>query len=263
LWGLYAHDPISGENAPAGPVYNRDGSVRRSWYDPLGWAGLDKVPPPDEALEVLDRRCQQARRHLEELDKEIVQKSDELVGLGTELSAMEGVPHLESVHDEYHNCVASLSEELAGLRNHYTVEQARLQAFENYRQRLLQGDPGPLRAHIHRAHLPSSEIDLRLGRLAEGFAAISISLVMIGIVLLIVFARHYLAFGLAVMVGLLIFIEAGFRRHLSQLVSSLVIGLAIVSTFILIFEFFWQIVIAGVLAVGLYIMWENVREIRA
>lgn len=46
LWGLYARDPISGENAPAGPMYNRDGSPRGSWFDPLGFAGLDKVPPP-------------------------------------------------------------------------------------------------------------------------------------------------------------------------------------------------------------------------
>ena len=28
LWGLFARDPISGENAPAGPMYNRDGSPR-------------------------------------------------------------------------------------------------------------------------------------------------------------------------------------------------------------------------------------------
>src|SRR5262249_23180824 len=31
LWGLYARDPISGENAPAGPMYERDGSPRLSW----------------------------------------------------------------------------------------------------------------------------------------------------------------------------------------------------------------------------------------
>jgi hypothetical protein len=42
MWGLYAQDPISGENAPAGPMYNRDGSVRAGWYDPLGFAELDK-----------------------------------------------------------------------------------------------------------------------------------------------------------------------------------------------------------------------------
>ncbi len=54
LWGLFARDPISGENAPAGPMYNRDGSPRGSWYDPLGFAGLDKVPPPTEAMKMLE-----------------------------------------------------------------------------------------------------------------------------------------------------------------------------------------------------------------
>src|SRR5215212_8540384 len=33
LWGLYARDPFEGENAPAGPMYNRDKTVRRAWYD--------------------------------------------------------------------------------------------------------------------------------------------------------------------------------------------------------------------------------------
>ena len=28
-----------GPDSAAGPMYNRDGSVRRSWYDPVGWAG--------------------------------------------------------------------------------------------------------------------------------------------------------------------------------------------------------------------------------
>ena len=45
LWGLDTRDFLAGELAPAGPKYNRDGSVRQSWYDPLGWAGLDKVTP--------------------------------------------------------------------------------------------------------------------------------------------------------------------------------------------------------------------------
>ena len=43
LWGLFAKDPISGENAPAGPMYNRDGTPRGRWVDPLGFAGLDKA----------------------------------------------------------------------------------------------------------------------------------------------------------------------------------------------------------------------------
>jgi hypothetical protein len=43
LWGFYAKDPVSGENAPAGPKFNRDGTIRRSWHNPLGWSGLQKV----------------------------------------------------------------------------------------------------------------------------------------------------------------------------------------------------------------------------
>ena len=63
------------------------------------------------------------------------------------------------------------------------------------------------------------------------------------------------------MIGVLIFIEAGFRRQLHRLINSLTVGLAIVSAMVLLFEFFWQIVVIGVLAAGLYIMWENLREI--
>ena len=50
LWGLDTWDPLGGERAPSGPKYNRDGTVRESWSDPLGWAGLDKVLPPREMI---------------------------------------------------------------------------------------------------------------------------------------------------------------------------------------------------------------------
>ena len=53
LWGFFANDPTSGENAPAGPMYERSGEPRRSWYDPLGFVGLDKEPPPPAARGLL------------------------------------------------------------------------------------------------------------------------------------------------------------------------------------------------------------------
>ena len=262
LWGLYARDPISGENAPAGPVFNRNGSVRLSWYDPLGWAGLDKLPPPNQAMDVLLHQREEVRGRIISLEDEIGQKRQRLQGLGVEIAALEGLSHLKAEHDRYAAQISDLSVDLRNLGGQLAVEKSKMDAFEQFEQRLQAGDHGPMRAHIQHAQLPSSEVDLRMGRLAEIFAAVSIGLVMVGIVLLIEFARHYLIFGLAAMIGLLIFIEAGFRRRLSQLVSSLVIGLAVVSAFILIVEFFWQIVVIGVLAAGLYIMWDNIREIR-
>ena len=44
LWGLDTQDRFGGERAPAGPRFERAGTVRQSWIDPLGWAGLQKVP---------------------------------------------------------------------------------------------------------------------------------------------------------------------------------------------------------------------------
>jgi hypothetical protein len=262
LWGLFAEDPIAGENAPAGPMYNRDGSVRVSWFDPLAWAGLDKVPPPGEALMVLDRQRNKLKDLRNSVENEILFKSRELSGLGIEASAMDGYPHMEKIHDKHKARIHTLSNELTALRRDITVYDAKLEVIDYQEARLMVGDMGPLRAHLHRAHHPSSEVELRMGFLAELFSSISVGILMMGIVLLIVFAREYLLFGLAAMIGLIIFIESSFRRQLTRLVISLTVGLAVVTALILLWEFFWQIVVGGVMLAGLYIMWENLREMR-
>src|SRR5690606_9128646 len=97
LWGLYARDPLSGENATAGPRYNRNGTVRRAWYDPRGWAGLNKVPWRNEALlRVLSERdrllAEQAK-----LGGELEETSEKLMGLGVQLAAMRDLPHLSAI----------------------------------------------------------------------------------------------------------------------------------------------------------------------
>ncbi len=101
LWGLYAHDPFSGEDAPAGPMYNRDGSLRRAWYDPLGWAGLDKEPPPSVALNLVMARQEELTRQDGELQTRIEEKSQELMGLGVELAAMRGEPHMLQRYEDH------------------------------------------------------------------------------------------------------------------------------------------------------------------
>lgn len=262
LWGLFTQDPITGENAPAGPVYNRDGTVRQSWFDPIGWAGLDKVPPPEQAVAHLQDQHEAILQHDTELKKKIAAKSEELERMGEELAAMQGQSHLASLYTEQARQVHILSKELSELRRQITVNHARLDAIDQYQTGLQQGHVGSLRAHIHRANTPLPEAELRFGALEEGLAAISVGLMMIAIVLLIIFARHYLLFGLAGLISVLVFLEASFRHRLPQLINSLTIGMAIVSALVLLFEFFWQIVVAGVLLGGLFIMWENLRELR-
>jgi hypothetical protein len=263
LWGLFTRDPAAGENAPAGPMYNRDGTVRHSWYDPTGWAGLTKVPPPHEALGFLDRQRALSRKNRSRLEREIISKSAEVAGLGLETAAMEGYPHMAVPHERNQARLEELSQELNALRRQITEEEAKYDALDWYEARLLMGYPGSLRSHIRRAHQPSTDVDLRLGRFAEAFAAISTTLLLTSIVVLIVFAQQYLLFGLAAMIGAIIFIESGFRRQLTRLIASVTVGLAIVSALVLIYQFFWQILVGTVMLGGIYILWENIREMRS
>jgi hypothetical protein len=262
LWGLFARDPIAGENAPAGPVYNRDGAVRRSWYDPLGWAGLDKLPPPDEVPAHVEARRRELEAQRSLLEQAITEKNDALMDLGVEAAAMLGKPHLKKAHAAHAEKIAAVSKELNQLRAQLAAEETVHEALAQYSEQLRAGERGPVRAHIHRAHLPASDAGLHLSAIAEAWSALSIGLMLVGFVAITLFARQYFLFGLAGLISLIVFVEAGFRRQLSQLIASLTIGLAVVAALILLFEFFWEIVVITVLAAGSYIMWENLRELR-
>jgi hypothetical protein len=262
LWGLYARDPFEGEDAPAGPMYNRDKSINRAWYDPVGWAGLDKVAPPTETLEaILEQRADIISR-CGALRIEIDDKSRQLKKLGTELTAMRDRSHLDAPYTEGARRVAELSGELDRLRRRLATDEAVSESLAEYAGRLRAGEGDPARAHISRAHRPASEEELRVSRVAEAWAAISVSLMLISFVGIAMFEREHLISMLVFSIAFFAFVEAGFRGRLVNLVSSANIGLAVVATLIIIYEFFWQLVVAAVLVVGIYVLWDNLRELR-
>jgi hypothetical protein len=43
--------------------------------------------------------------------------------------------------------------------------------------------------------------------------------------------------------------------------GALTAGLVVISALVLLYEFFWQIAVLGVLLAGLYLLWENLREL--
>ena len=262
LWGLYARDPFEGEDAPAGPMYNRDKSINRAWYDPVGWAGLDKVAPPTETLEaILEQRAEIISR-CGALRIEIDDKSRQLKKLGTELTAMRDRSHLDAPYTEGTRRVTELSGELDRLRRKLATDEAVSESLAEYAGRLRAGEGDPARAHISRAHRPASEDELRVSRVAEAWAAISVSLMLISFVGIAMFEREHLISMLVFSIAFFAFVEAGFRGRLVNLVSSANIGLAVVATLIIIYEFFWQLVVAAVLVVGIYVLLDNLRELR-
>ena len=79
LWGRDTRDWVGGERAPAGPRYERDGRVRGLWADPLGWAGLQKVPPdPEEVRRELRARVEALGKELAEADTDVDRDRDAL-----------------------------------------------------------------------------------------------------------------------------------------------------------------------------------------
>ncbi|HSO03920.1 MAG TPA: hypothetical protein VLQ92_05530, partial [Candidatus Limnocylindrales bacterium] len=79
LWGHDTRDRLGGERGPAGPRYERDGTVRASWAAPVGWAGLAKVAAnPAVESDLLDRRREQLHERLAELEDDINSTGDQL-----------------------------------------------------------------------------------------------------------------------------------------------------------------------------------------
>jgi hypothetical protein len=261
LWGLYTRDPFEGEDAPSGPMYDRDKTVSREWYDPVGWAGLDKVPTRAvELADILEQRSEIEERR-DGLRTEILQKSRDLRRLGIAAEATRGRSHLRELHEARRGRIAELSREVAGLREELSTEGVLSEALDDHANRLRNGERPPANAHIVRAARPLPESEARAGRVAQLWASISVAVVLLTLTVILFYQSQHLLFALVFAIAVLAFVEAGFRKRLDRFMVSVNIGLSLVGAFVLLDRFFWQIIVLSVLAVGLYILWENLREL--
>ena len=261
LWGLYARDPISGENAPAGPMYNRDGSPRNAWYDPLGFAGLDKVPPPPEVQRLLEMNRADVSSRQAALKTLIPDKASELQSLGIKLRSMEGTPHLEKQHAAMLRRMSALAEEVRALRREYSENFAMLESLTTRLERQRRGVLEDARAHIRHLAVPSATIRKRLDRLGEAWAAISLSLLLFGIVGLLFLDPRFLGAGLVMLTILFVVIESILRRAFIQTVSELTALLAIVACAILVIHFWFWLIIALLLGIATFLLLQRIREL--
>ncbi len=69
LWGLDTGDPTGGERGPSGPKFTRNGEIRSSWADPVGFAEMHGTSPP--SAQDSTARLDEIDLSLSELDSEI------------------------------------------------------------------------------------------------------------------------------------------------------------------------------------------------
>jgi hypothetical protein len=259
LWGLYTGDPISGEDAPAGPKYDRDGTVSKAWYNPLGWSGLDKVPPPREEAVFLELQQQRLHEEQIQLQRQIADKMTLLIGMEMESEAIYGLPHLLDRAAELQQRIEQASEELDALKSRRATNALVLEACAvNTPAGKMRGP----RDHLRVPQTPTSAAELRLSRLAEVWSALSIGVLLLSFIIILQFATAWEA-GLLALLGVYIFIEALFRRQMQRVINYAVVSLAIITSVVLVFEFFGAVIITLVLLAGLFIIVENVRELRS
>lgn len=261
LWGLFTQDPFAGEDAPAGPMYNRDGSVRRAWFDPVGWAGLDKVSPRAGMIATLAQQKAALRQAQDDLRRQVQVKLDLLRGLDVQAAAVRTHPHLQRSYAALQAQIESVGREITQCQDEIVASAALLESLDSYAAGFARGAWGDPRAHIRRAHKPAQRLDLRAGRVAELWAATSVTVLLLAFVVLFVLKPGVLPFWMATIVALFAFIEAGLRGAFTRVVGSFAVGLAVVAGLVLVYEFFWFVVGGLVLALAIYILFDNLREL--
>jgi hypothetical protein len=246
LWGLDTRDRFGGERAPAGPRYERDGSIRSAWANPIGWAGLLKVPPNyDDTAPLLAERLKALEAELEALHATVDSERATLRGLRAEASSLD--VHA-STQTQAAKRWAELTEREAALNE--TIE-ARTRLAEE-RQAHLGGlrrppAPEPPQAHISNPHQPLREDQDTRARLLKLWARVSIPLLFGCIVVALTASPLALATTLVVIGVLFMSVEAIARRRLVPFLLRLFLlagSLALSVALALLFVAHWRIAIS-------------------
>lgn len=265
LWGLDTEDSFGGERAPSGPRYERDGSIRASWANPLGWAGLLKVPPGDEqAGALLTERVGALQRELSELDRATVEEREHLRHLEVELRSLEPHGHARSLTERKRDQLLEGEQTL----NQRIAQRANLAEELRTHLATLSGPlpmPSP-RAHVKRPHGPRAEEQQRRTRILRLWAALSTPL-MLALVPVVLLANP-LAWLATIVAAALLFVgmEAfARRRFLSFVASTLLLALTVglVELFVRLGHRYWSYALAALFAVAaLSLLAGNLGDLR-
>ena len=261
LWGLDAQDPFAGESAPGGPKYNRDGTIRQSWYDPLGWAGLNKVATPYQSEQVMERHIDELRGDLNQVQLQIDHLRTTLPRFELEMKALQHGHQWGELEEQRREELRTEADRLNDLQRRRVDLMEKLQACREFLGRLHAGDQGDPQAHIDRKITPQSEQELRQSRLAEMWAAVSVGVLMLGIVAMVGLGVAGWTVTLGFIAAMVIVIEAILRQRVIQLLTTVSIILALITAAVLFYEFFWWVIVVVTVAVATLIITDNVREL--
>lgn len=260
LWGLDTKDPLGGERAPAGPRYDRDGTVRESWGQPVAWAGLDKEAPTDaEAVADLALHGEVQGQELAAIDAELESAREALRGARAADRASGRSPRHPSP------TTAACQEAVTALRRRQDEAITRLEAIERGLATDLPVDP----VHDHLKHRAAPLEDTgatqgKRGRLLRLWSAASASILLAALGVILILPNVPILQPVLILIGAMVIIEATLRGRLLNLLLGLIVaavvllvGLAVLGLFLGQFRISMGILLAFA---ALYMLWQTVRE---
>ncbi|MDH3682699.1 MAG: hypothetical protein OEV40_22430, partial [Acidimicrobiia bacterium] len=208
LWGLDTTDPLNSERAPAGPKFQRDGEIRQSWADPVGFAGLHSTSPP--SLADLQISLDNIEAGLDHIDDELRQVS-RLMSLASRASVGEEIAHQ--------------SDQLSSLLKQRTELQ-------DLRRRLRRGD---VTGRGIRDHLEDPAVPLappkETGWILAIWATVSIPLVMLSIAAPLLLSNLRVLGPLLALVAAFSVLEQLVRRRFNAALRLSVLYVAVAALF--------------------------------
>lgn len=245
LWGLDTADRTGGERAPTGPRFERNGSIRQSWVDPVGYAGLQKVAPPSQAERIRSERLATIDADLAGLE---AQFDEARIRLRAEVL----------VGSAGADQVAAAEAELGRLRR----VEAELTA-ERRRLKIGRTVPVDRRAHLKHAVTPEPHDESLRGRVLNLWVLVSVPILFAYAALAVRLLSHVLLWA-AFAVGGFMLVEAFLRKRVVHFLWATVATSALLGSIAAVVYFVvrdWRWSLLGVFsAAGLLILGGNLRE---
>jgi hypothetical protein len=262
LWGLDTGDRFAGERAPAGPKYTRTGSVRQSWHDPLGFAGLGKVAPAEQAATILETRIAE----LTTARAAVVAEADSLAVTLPELDAEMAAIRSAAGLDRYRAARAlelhSGEERLASLRAQEVELGTAIAASRDRLAALRAGHRDDPRLHLHHASEPEPPSVARRRAFGEAWAALSVGLLIAALAIIVWLRILPPPLAIVVLIGSYLAIESFFDRNVLELVLKITVLLAMISALILAITYLRELFFVALLGLGIILVLDSLGEVR-
>jgi hypothetical protein len=262
LWGLDTGDRFAGERAPAGPKYTRTGSVRQSWHDPLGFAGLGKVAPAEQAVSTLETRIDELTSARAAVAAEANALAVSLPELDAEMAAVRGAAGLDRYRAERALELKTGEERLASLRAQEVELGTAIAAGHDRLASLRAGHRDDPRLHLHHASEPEPPSVARRRAFGEAWAALSVGLLIAALAIIVWFRILPPGLAIVVLIGSYLAVESFFDRNVLELVLRITVVLAMISALILAISYLRELFLAGLLALGIILVLDSLGEVR-